>query len=352
MATLGPAWQGAITAFEQDLVRRAVADKTRTAYAIDCRQFGVWATAHGLDPATVEVRALRRYAAGLSEQGNAATTVARKLAALRGLFRAQVELGARRENPAELLSSPKRPTRLPRVLKAGEAADLLDGIPAGSPLELRDRALFELAYACGLRAEELVSLDLHSIDFDAETVRVEGKGGKTRIVPAGEHALRALERYLARARPALDTGQCSGLFLSKAGRRLSTSDVRRRLRRWAREAAARRPAVGDTHPTPCATRSPPTCSRVGRICGRSRNCWGMRPFRPRRSTLEWRRRGCGLRTRARIPEPEHRGENWKRTSKRSSFRTCGGATRRPGTIARASAWSWPTRRWSSTWRAG
>jgi integrase/recombinase XerC/integrase/recombinase XerD len=77
---------------------------------------------------------------------------------------------------------------------------------------------------------------------------VEGKGGRTRVVPAGEHALRALERYLAQGRPALDTGDSGALFVSKAGRRLSTSDVRRRLRGWARQTAARRPGVGDAHP--------------------------------------------------------------------------------------------------------
>jgi site-specific recombinase XerD len=240
---LAPAWQAAIEAFEQDLRRRAVAEKTRTAYRIDTLQFGQWATALGLDPATVDLRALRRYAATLSGRDNAPATVARKLAALRGLFRVQVELGSRRENPAELLSSPKRAGRLPRVLKARELADLLDRIPASNPLELRDRAMFELAYACGLRAEELVSLELASVDFDSEAVRVEGKGGRTRIVPAGEHALRALDRYLTQARPALDAGASPALFLSKSGRRLSTSDVRRRLRAWARQASA-----VDVHP--------------------------------------------------------------------------------------------------------
>jgi integrase/recombinase XerC/integrase/recombinase XerD len=246
---LQPGWQAAIEAFDADLRRRAVAQKTRAAYEIDVTQFAEWATAAGLDPAGVDVRALRRYAAGLSGRQNyAPTTIARKLAALRGLFRVQVQLGAREENPAELLSSPKRATRLPRVLKASEVADLLDGIPASRPLELRDRALFELAYACGLRAEELVALELHSIDFDRETVRVEGKGGRTRIVPAGEPALRAVERYLTRGRPQLQGDPTPALFLSKAGRRLSTSDIRRRLRAWARQAAARRPAVGDAHP--------------------------------------------------------------------------------------------------------
>ena len=92
------------------------------------------------------------------------------------------------------------------MLRPDELAALLDRIPAGTPLELRDRALFELAYGCGLRAEELVrARHRRRSTFDAEELRVEGKGGKTRIVPAGEPALQALTRYLERGRPALVT---------------------------------------------------------------------------------------------------------------------------------------------------
>jgi site-specific recombinase XerD len=238
-------WLEALASFEADLRRRAVAEKTARAYAIDTHQLAVWATGRGLDPATIDVRSLRRYAAGLSEEGHAPATIARKLAALRGLFRSLVSLGERAENPADLLTSPKKAQRLPHVLKPTEVAELLDRIPATTPLELRDRALFELAYACGLRAEELISLDVESIDFDGEAVRVEGKGGKTRIVPAGEHALRAIDEYLRRSRPALmfDADGPRALFLSRSGRRLSTSDVRRRLRTWARQAR-----LPSTHP--------------------------------------------------------------------------------------------------------
>jgi integrase/recombinase XerC/integrase/recombinase XerD len=245
---LTPEWRAALAAHDADLRRRAVAAKTRTAYSIDTGQFAHWASAAQIGPAAVNVRALRRYVAALSQAGQAPSTIARKLAALRGLFRTQIELGARRENPAELLHSPKRPQRLPRVLKSGEVATLLDRIPATTPLALRDRAIFELAYASGLRAEELVTLDVESIDFDSELVRVEGKGGRTRLVPSGEHALRALERYLVKARPALSTGDTRALFLSKSGRRLSTSDVRRRLRTWARAAMTQAPALADAHP--------------------------------------------------------------------------------------------------------
>jgi integrase/recombinase XerC/integrase/recombinase XerD len=231
-------WNAALQALDADLRRRALAEKTRRAYAIDTGQFARWAAAHGLEPSTVGERAVRRYAASLSEQGQAPSSVARKLAAIRSLFRVQVEAGAREDNPAELVGSPKRPQRLPRVLKADEVSALLDRIGAASPLELRDRAMFELAYACGLRAEEIVSLDLGAVDFDAELVRVEGKGGRTRVIPTGEHALAALDSYLRRARLALAVaGEEHALFISKSGRRLSTSDVRRRLRTWARQAA-------------------------------------------------------------------------------------------------------------------
>jgi integrase/recombinase XerC/integrase/recombinase XerD len=241
------AWTEALDALDRDLVRRSVAARTRRAYATDAGQLADWASAQRIEPAGLSVRVLRRYLAVLAERRAAPTTVARKLAAIRALLRVQVESGLRRENPAELLGSPRRPKRLPRVLRPREVAALLDRIPAAGPLELRDRALFELAYASGLRAEELVTLGVESVDFDSEAVRVEGKGGKTRLVPVGEPAQRALERYLARGRPRLERGGDPALFLSKSGRRLSTSDVRRRLRTWARRAAGA-PAPIDAHP--------------------------------------------------------------------------------------------------------
>jgi site-specific recombinase XerD len=230
-------WRRALALLEQDLRRRGAAEKTRHAYAVDAGQFARWAVAQRLAPAIVTPRLLRRYAAGLTEAGQAPSTVARKLASLRSLFRTLVEHGVLEQNPADLLSAPRRGQSLPRVLKAAEVAALLDRIPADTALALRDRAIFELAYASGLRAEELVNLDVAAVDFDDERVRVEGKGGKTRIVPTGEPALRALDRYLQRGRPALTADATPALFLSKSGRRLSTSDVRRRLRVWARQAA-------------------------------------------------------------------------------------------------------------------
>ncbi|HYV16319.1 MAG TPA: tyrosine-type recombinase/integrase [Conexibacter sp.] len=238
-------WRRALALLDQDLRRRGAAEKTRHAYAVDAGQFVAWAQGSGFAPADLTPRALRRYAAAMSEQGQAPSTIARKLASLRALLRTLVEHGDLTQNAADLLSAPRRGQQLPYVLKPAEVAALLDRIPADTALAQRDRALFELAYASGMRAEELVTLDVDAIDFDAEHVRVEGKGDKTRIVPAGEPALRAIARYLERARPALATADADpALFLSKSGRRLSTSDVRRRLRVWTRRASDVSAAAG------------------------------------------------------------------------------------------------------------
>jgi integrase/recombinase XerC/integrase/recombinase XerD len=217
-----------------------MAEKTRRAYGVDLGQLAEWAAGHDLGPEDLGPRELRRFAGVLSERGASKSTVARKLAAVRTFYGSLVERGELEANPADLVSSPKRDTYLPTVLKPGDVSALLDQIPAATPLELRDRAMFELAYSAGLRAEELVNLDLVGVNADAEEVRVEGKGGKTRVVPAGEHAWRAIDSYLTRGRTTLAAAADRAdpaLFLSKTGRRLSTSDVRRRLRLQVRRAA-------------------------------------------------------------------------------------------------------------------
>jgi site-specific recombinase XerD len=250
------AWAEANALLDGDLHRRDAAPRTRRAYAVDVGQFARWAIARGLAPVDVDPKAVRRYVAHLSERSQsgaraAPSTSARKLAALRALFASQREHGRIAQNPADLVSTPRRGSHLPRVLSAREAGGLLNAIPNGipaHPLELRDRAMFELAYSCGLRAEELVSLSGADVDYDGEQLRVEGKGRKTRFVPVGEPAMAAVRDYVERARPALaataesasatasapalSLRELDALFLSKTGRPLGTGDVRRRLRTW------------------------------------------------------------------------------------------------------------------------
>jgi integrase/recombinase XerC/integrase/recombinase XerD len=216
--------------FDRELQRRGAAERTRRAYGVDLGALALWSSAHGVEPEAVDDAVLRRYADQLASRGAGPRAVARKLAVIRSFFTAMVELGEMTANPAGLLPL-ERPQALP-------VTALLNRVPATTPLELRDRAMFELAHGCGLGADELVHLELESIDFDAEQVSVEARG-KIRIVPAGEPALRSVARYLERGRPGLAGADgCSALLLSKSGRRLSTSDVRRRLRVWARLGSA------------------------------------------------------------------------------------------------------------------
>jgi site-specific recombinase XerD len=234
---LAGSWRAALALLDSDLRRRDASEKTRHAYGVDADQFASWAGAQGLAPADITPRTVRAYVAGLSEAGVAPSTSARKLAALRALFSSQREHGRIAHSPAELVSTPRRGSALPKVMKASEVARLLERIPAQGPLEVRDRAMLELAYACGLRAQELADLEVADVDLDGEQLRVEGKGGKTRYVPAGESALEWVRRYLDGARPQLQGGGgVPALFLSKSGRALSTSDVSRRLALWCRRA--------------------------------------------------------------------------------------------------------------------
>ena len=229
-------WQDALARIDDWQLARGMGEKTRRAYGVDLSQLAEWASARELEPHALTHRELRHFAGVVSERGAMKSTVARKLAAIRTFYRHLVERGELEANPAELVSSPKKDSYLPKVLRPDEVGELLERIPGSTPLDLRDRALLELAYAAGLRAEELVNLDVKNLDADAEELRVDGKGGRTRVVPVGEHAWRALERYLARGRTVLGTGESDALFLSKTGKRLSTSDVRRRLRLQTRRA--------------------------------------------------------------------------------------------------------------------
>jgi integrase/recombinase XerC/integrase/recombinase XerD len=206
---------------------------------VDLAGFIEWFEPQGLEPGNVRHRDVRRYAAGLSSAGAAPATVARKLAAIRGLYNFLVRTERAGQNPAELVSSPKRAEKLPKVLSAEQMRSLLERIPAHTPLELRDRAMLELAYSCGLRCEEIVNLDEGALDFETEQLRVMGKGSKERILPVGEPAQRALERYSERGRRALATDPRErALFLSKSGKRLSNSDVTRRLGLWTKQVAS------------------------------------------------------------------------------------------------------------------
>ena len=233
------AWGEAIGLYMRDLEAASAAEKTITSYRRDLTQVAIWADANGMKPEEVGYRELRRYVAGLSSSGKAPATVARKLASVRGLYSYLLRVEKVTQNPADLISAPKRESKLPTVLTIRQMESLLSGVSAGTPLELRDQAMLELAYSCGLRSEEVISVRTDSIDFDEETIDVIGKGSKQRLLPVGEPARDAVAAYMAKGRPSLVTDPDEkALFLSRNGRKLSPSDVTRRLAIRVREAAS------------------------------------------------------------------------------------------------------------------
>jgi site-specific recombinase XerD len=212
-------------AIDRFLESPGLSEATRRAYRADLRDFGGWLRSRGLRLEQVDVRVLADYTAdlGRGRRGLAPATIGRRLSAVRSLVRHA--LGPSRVPEAAL--APRRPRRLPETPRLDEIEGAVDRLAGDDPLALRNAALVELLYACGLRSAEAVGLDLADVDTEREQVHVRGKGGKERLVPLGEEAAWHVGRWLRDGRPALARGACDALFLSVRGRRLDTSSLRR-----------------------------------------------------------------------------------------------------------------------------
>lgn len=194
---------------------------------------------------------LRKYLASLEARQLSRTSIARKLSAIRSFFSFLEREGRLERNAAVLISRPKKESRLPRVLTREEVERLLEAPSEETPLGLRDRALLETLYATGLRATELVGMDLKDIDFGRAEARVLGKGAKTRLVFLNRPALSAIERYLARGRPRMvaqrkDGGDLDALFLGRRGGRLPVRSLERLMDGYVRRAGIARGATPHT----------------------------------------------------------------------------------------------------------
>lgn len=177
---------------------------------------------------------LRRYVAWLHECGYARSTIARRLASLRSMFRFCTREKLVDANPALPLRTPRQGRRLPHYLTTEQVALLLEAPPANTSSGLRDRAMLETTYSAGLRVAELVSLNLDSWDRDGEILRVVGKGRRERVAPVGSYASRALDQWLEVREPgrkATEDDQ-QAMFLNRFGRRLTTRSVRRMIDRY------------------------------------------------------------------------------------------------------------------------
>lgn len=182
---------------------------------------------------TIDRYHLRSYLADL-HKGKRASSIARKTAVLRTFFRFVKDQGYRSDDPTAIIAGPKVPKKIPRVADEKLLRELLTLPDTGKPQGWRDRAMLEMLYGCGLRVAELVALDVLDMDLSEQEVRVLGKGEKERVVPMGEYAAEAVEKYLAKR-----SAKSSVLFLNARGGRLTTRGVTFLLDQYLRQLSTR-----------------------------------------------------------------------------------------------------------------
>lgn len=173
---------------------------------------------------------LRKALARLHASGLSSRSLARRLSSWRQFYHWLQQNGLRGDNPASALHAPKRDKLLPKALPVDAAAALLDRMAGDDVLDVRDRAIFELIYSCGLRLAETVGLDLMDVDFSDQLLRIRGKGAKERLAPIGAEALRSLQAWLAARQASPDE---PALFVGRRGKRLGGRQIEKRLRDWA-----------------------------------------------------------------------------------------------------------------------
>jgi integrase/recombinase XerC len=212
---------------------RRLSPHTSSNYARDLEAFVTFcdgqklASWEGVDNFHVRTFAAREHRNGLGPR-----SIQRRLSALRSFFNFLIREGVLKSNPADGIKAPKAGKRLPKTLDADRMARLL-GAPEDDPLARRDHAMMELLYSSGLRLAELVGLDLTDLDLGDRTVRVLGKGSKTRVVPVGRYAVTAMSAWL-KDRATLAKPGVTAVFVGQNGRRLGARAIQRRIDRAAR----------------------------------------------------------------------------------------------------------------------
>ena len=220
-------------------VERGAALNTLHAYRRDLVGFEQFLLREHRRVEAVGVSDLSRYLATLRRRGLGSRSVSRHLSAVRGFYRFLLDGRHIARDPTEHLDSPRPARRLPRTLSIEDAAALVEAPDTSRPDGLRDRALLELLYACGLRASEALGLRVEDVNFAAGYVTVTGKGNRQRLVPVGAQALGWVRRYLATARPRRVRRECPALFLNRSGGSMSRQALWNLIRRAARRAAIR-----------------------------------------------------------------------------------------------------------------
>jgi integrase/recombinase XerD len=217
-------------------VEKGLARNSLSAYASDLRHFGHWLGDQSLAIDVVERIHIVKYFQWLRGAGISARSVARALAAIRGLFRFLVAERHLKKDPTENLENPKLWTTLPKSIQPSEVEALLAAPDRSTPAGLRDAAMLELLYATGLRVSELIKVRVEDVVMDAGFLRTIGKGSKERIVPFGDTAKGVIVTFIEKGRPEFDKFSDPHLFLSQRGRPMSRQAFWMKITHYAREA--------------------------------------------------------------------------------------------------------------------
>ncbi len=209
-----------------------LSEHTRNAYQRDLENLQNYCDQQEISKwSELDGRQLRGFVAWRHRQGIGGRSLQRNLSAIRSFYRYLIKEEKVKNNPAEGIIAPKSPRKLPKVLDADQTVQLVEIEEEGS-LAIRDKAMLELIYSSGLRLAELISLNLNDIDFNDRILTVTGKGKKTRSVPVGQHAIKAIKRWL-KNRAAMVNESEQALFVSNRGKRISPRSVQQRLKQWA-----------------------------------------------------------------------------------------------------------------------
>jgi integrase/recombinase XerD len=217
-------------------VEKGLARNSLAAYRTDLRHFGHWLNDQPMDLDRVARIHIVKYFQSIRAAGISARSVARALAAIRGMFRFLVAERHLKTDPTENLENPKLWSTLPKSLHATEVETLLSAPDRSTDDGLRDIAMLELLYATGLRVSELIKVRMDDLVMDAGFLRTMGKGSKERIVPFGDSARDAIVTYVERARPSFDKYADPHLFLSRRGRPMSRQSFWMKITKYARQA--------------------------------------------------------------------------------------------------------------------
>lgn len=235
-------WQGELKDFEDYLIaEKALSKTTVQAYLQDLKKLKTWAEKQNLSPLCLTTSHLESFLGTLLQKGFSPRSQARILSSMKGFFKYLLLSGKLKNNPAELIPTPKLVPPLPKYLSFPEVEALLNAPDTGKPLGIRDKTMLEVLYATGLRVSELINLQTHQLIKDPGLVRVKGKGGKERIVPLGRDALAWLAQYEKEVRPQLNKSFLPYLFLSQQGKPMTRQTFWLIIKKYAKRQGITKP---------------------------------------------------------------------------------------------------------------